>query len=138
MAASLVFRQERKIDCEEDVVLVRREVRALAEKHGFDAFAVAALTSAVSEFARNIWRHAGKGTAIVSELREPTRSGISVKFRDEGPGIQDVKEAVEGGQDTFRSLGLGLSGSRRLVDEFEIDSAVGRGTVVTIVKWRRR
>lgn len=126
-----------KIDSEDDVVLVRRHARELAERLGFDVFAVAALTTAVSELARNVLVHAGRGTAVIEEVRSGSRVGIRAVFRDEGPGIPDVEKALAGGHSSARSLGLGLSGSRRLVDELTIDSVVGRGTVVTIVKWRK-
>jgi serine/threonine-protein kinase RsbT len=120
---------------EDDVILVRRAVRALAEANGFDVFASAALTTAASELTRNVWVHAGKGVAILEEVTSGHRSGVRITFRDEGPGIPDVDRVMAGGYSTARSMGLGLSGSRRLVDEFSLQSTVGRGTTIEVVKW---
>jgi serine/threonine-protein kinase RsbT len=129
-------RREMPIDKEDDVILVRRAVRELALAHGFDAFASAAVTTATSELTRNIWVHARKGVAILEEVSNGERQGVRVTFRDEGPGIADVERVMVGGFSTARSMGLGLSGSRRLVDEFQLESTVGRGTTVEIVKWK--
>lgn len=126
------------IQTEADIVLVRRHAKLLAEERGFDAFASAAITTAASELARNVWTHARGGTAEIEALTENGRSGIRMIFRDEGPGIADLDRALAGGFSTARSLGLGLSGSRRLVDEFDVQTEVGKGTVVTVVKWSRR
>jgi serine/threonine-protein kinase RsbT len=123
------------IQTEDDVILVRRAVRALAEANGFDVFASAALTTAASELTRNVWVHAGKGVAILEELSSGDRAGVRVTFRDEGPGIANIPRVMAGGFSTARSMGLGLSGSRRLVDEFDLKSSVGHGTTVEIVKW---
>lgn len=135
--ASVVSRQELPIDTEDDVVVVRRKVRSLAQARGFDAFAVAAITTATSEIARNVWRHAGRGYAVVEEVALGGRIGLRLEFRDEGPGIPDIDRVLAGGFSTARSLGLGVSGSRRLVDEFALESVVGRGTFVRMVKWAR-
>lgn len=134
----MVATEDLKIDSEEDVVVVRRRVRTLAEEQHFDPFATAAITTATSELARNVWLHAKKGIACVELVEDGTRLGIRVEFRDEGPGIVDPERALEGTRRSRgSSLGLGLSGSRRLVDDFEIDSVAGRGTVIRIIKWRR-
>lgn len=122
---------------EDDVVLVRRRVRELAQQRGLDSFATAAITTAASELARNVLTHAHQGHAVIEEVENGTRRGIRLVFTDEGPGIRDLERALAGGFSTARSLGLGLSGSRRLVDEFHIDSVVGQGTTVTVVKWAR-
>ncbi|MBI2388243.1 MAG: anti-sigma regulatory factor [Deltaproteobacteria bacterium] len=122
---------------EDDIVLVRRKARALAQERGFDAFAAAALTTAASELARNVWVHAGGGKAIIEELTDGYRTGIRMTFVDEGPGITDVERVLQGGFSTARSLGLGVSGTRRLVEEFDLQTAPGRGTRVVIVKWTR-
>jgi len=137
MAARVLSTQEMKIASEDDVVLVRRAVRALAERRGFDSFAAAALTTAVTELGRNVWVHARSGRAILEELEEGLRPGVRVEFRDQGPGIPSVEWAMAGGNSTSSSLGLGLSGTKRLVDEFQIQSEVGRGTHVRITKWKR-
>ena len=122
---------------EDDVVLVRRRVRDLAQARGFDAFATAAVTTAASELARNALVHGKGGRATVRELSDDGRPGLSIEFEDDGPGISDLERALAGGYSTARSLGLGLSGARRLVDEFDVDSAPGRGTLVSITKWKR-
>jgi serine/threonine-protein kinase RsbT len=126
-----------KIDCEDDVVLVRRRVRSLAQERGFDSFATAAITTAASELARNVWTHARKGYAHVEVLLDDTRPGLRLLFEDQGPGIAALERSLQGGYSTSKSLGLGLSGSRRLVDEFEIETALGNGTRVTVIKWAR-
>ena len=137
MVARVLTRQEMKLESEDDVVLVRRAVRALADARGFDSFAAAALTTAVTELGRNVWVHAQRGTVTLEELLEGERPGIRVEFRDEGPGIPDIEWAMAGGHSTASSLGLGLSGSRRLVDEFQLESRPGQGTTVRITKWKR-
>lgn len=128
--------REMRIETEDDVILVRRAVRALAEANGFDVFATAALTTAASELTRNVWVHAKRGVAVIEEVTNGARAGVRVTFRDKGPGIADVERAMAGGFSTARTMGLGLSGSRRLVDQFELHSAVGQGTTVEIVKWK--
>lgn len=137
MAPRVLARQEMKIACEEDVIVIRRTVQALAQQRGFDAFATAAVTTATSELTRNVWVHARGGLAVLEELGDGARVGLRVQLRDDGPGIGDLERALRGGYSTAGSLGLGLSGSRRLVDHFAVESAPGKGTVVTIEKWKR-
>jgi len=136
VAITTTTRVEMRIEVEDDVILVRRAVRELAQKHGFDVFASAALTTATSELTRNVWVHARKGVAILEEVVNDERPGVRITFRDEGPGIPDVARVMAGGYSTAKSMGLGLSGSRRLVDEFDLQSTVGKGTTVEIVKWK--
>jgi serine/threonine-protein kinase RsbT len=136
VAIQATSRREMRIETEDDVILVRRAVRDLAQAHGFDVFASAALTTATSELTRNVWVHARRGLAIIEEVSNGDREGVRVTFQDEGPGIADIDRVMAGGFSTARSMGLGLSGSRRLVDDFELRSAVGRGTTVEIVKWK--
>jgi serine/threonine-protein kinase RsbT len=126
-----------KIDAEDDVVVVRRRVRALAMERGFDSFSSAALTTATSELTRNVWVHARGGFAVIEEVSEGERLGLRVRFEDRGPGVPNIERVLAGGYSTAKSLGLGVSGSRRLVDEFSIESTVGEGTVVTFTKWKR-
>ena len=128
---------EIRIDKEADIVAVRQRVRELAKEHRFDQFAVAALTTAASELSRNVWVHAQKGIARISVLRNGNKVGLALEFVDQGPGIADLNRALAGGFSTAKSLGLGLSGTKRLVDEFTIDTAPGRGTKVVIRKWKR-
>src|SRR5438067_9035554 len=129
--------QRLKIDCEDDVVVVRRMARDLAHARGFDPFATAAVTTAASELARNVWTHARAGSATIDELMDGQRPGLRLRFQDRGPGIANLERALAGGNSTVRSLGLGLAGSRRLVDAFDIDTKVGEGTTVTVIKWAR-
>jgi serine/threonine-protein kinase RsbT len=113
-------------------------VRDLAQTCRFDAFAASAVTTAASELARNVWNHAGHGIAIVERVTDgDSRFGVRVEFRDDGPGIDDVNRVLAGGFSTKSSMGLGLSGSKRLVDEFAIETSPGRGTRITVVKWAR-
>lgn len=137
MERQVLTRSEMRIAREEDIIHVRRKARELAQARGFDSFAVAALTTAASELARNAWVHGGGGDVVLEALTDGVRFGIRLVFRDEGPGIADVPRVLAGGFSTARSLGLGVSGARRLVDEFDLDSEMGRGTVVTITKWTR-
>jgi len=122
---------------EDDIIVVRRKVRDIAEARKFDTFAVAAITTASSELARNVVVHAGKGIASIEEVTDGTRIGIRLVFADEGPGIADVERVLRVGYSTARSMGLGVSGSKRLVDQFDIQSAPGKGTTITVVKWKR-
>jgi serine/threonine-protein kinase RsbT len=135
MAITTLTRQEMPIEKEEDVVLVRRRVRAMAQERGFDTFACAAITTATSELTRNVWVHAKRGTATIELLSDGRRFGLKITFRDDGPGIADLARAMAGGFSTARSMGLGLSGSKRLVDEFAIETAAGKGTMVVVTKW---
>ena len=137
MTAATLSRHEIRIDREDDVLVVRRKVKTIAQERKFDTFASAAITTATSELTRNAWVHGGGGVAIVEEITEGTRVGIRITFQDNGPGIEDMERALRGGYSTARSMGLGLSGSRRLVDEFEIESEAGKGTTVRIAKWKR-
>jgi serine/threonine-protein kinase RsbT len=136
VAIQAISRREMRIETEDDVILVRRAVRDLAQAHGFDVFASAALTTATSELTRNVWVHARRGLAIIEEVSNGDREGVRVTFQDEGPGIANIDRVMAGGFSTARSMGLGLSGSRRLVDDFELRSTVGQGTTVEIVKWK--
>ena len=128
---------EIRIDKEADIVAVRQQARELAKEHGFDQFGVAALTTAASELSRNIWVHAQKGVARITVVRAGRKVGLELEFVDHGPGIADLNRALAGGFSTSKSLGLGLSGTKRLVDEFSIDTEPGRGTKVVIRKWKR-
>ena len=136
-AAETLNRHQMAITTEDDIAVVRRKVQTIAKDRGFDTFASAAVTTATSEIARNVFVHAEGGEVEVEEITDGVRFGIRIDFRDHGPGIADLTRALAGGFSTARSLGLGLSGSKRLVDEFAIESKVGEGTRVTMVKWKR-
>lgn len=135
MSDLVLERHEMKIDAEDDVILVRRRVRDMAQGCRFSVFASSAVTTAASELARNVWVHAGGGVAILERVSDEQRLGVRMEFKDEGPGIEQLERALAGGYSTAKSMGLGLSGSRRLVDEFTIETAPGRGTRVVLVKW---
>ena len=127
---------EIRIEKEADIIAVRQLVRELSKAHKFDQFATAALTTAASELSRNVWVHAKSGLARVQVLRHD-RIGIELLFVDQGPGIKDLERALAGGYSTANSLGLGLSGTKRLVDEFHIETKAGLGTTIVICKWKR-
>lgn len=118
-----------------DIVTARQQGRALAERLGFTGSDLTVIATAISELGRNILTYAGSGDIVLRPAHVGGKRGIAVVARDEGPGIPDVALAVQDGFSTSNSLGLGLPGTRRLMDEFEIDSVVGRGTVVTVKKW---
>lgn len=120
---------------DEDVILVRQKVRDLTKEMGFSLLDQTRIVTATSELGRNIVVHAKEGTATVSKVIKDQRQGLKIIFKDRGPGISDVRRAMGEGFSTVGSLGLGLSGARRLVDHFEIDSVIGEGTTVTIIKW---
>lgn len=126
-----------RIDREDDIVSVRRRVRDVVELRKFDSFAAAAIITAASELARNTLVHGDTGVATIDEVFDGQRTGIRIVFEDGGPGIPDIARVLAGGYTTKRSMGLGLAGSRRLVDEFDLESTVGRGTKVTVTKWKR-
>jgi len=117
-----------------DIVAARQAARELASRLGFGPTDLTLIATAVSEMARNIVRFAGSGEVVVELLDQPRR-GVQVVARDTGPGIVDVEEALRDGYSTYHGLGLGLPGTRRLMDEFAVVSEVGRGTTVTMTKW---
>jgi len=126
------------INADSDLVPARAQGRALAEGQGFSRTDATLIATAISEVARNIVVHVGRGEIVLRALDEPSRCGLEVVARDDGPGIRDVDAALGHGSSTGRGLGLGLPGARRLMDDFEVASAPGRGTTVTMVKWRVR
>lgn len=119
-----------------DIVAARQAGRAMASELGFSGSDLTVIATAISEVTRNIVRYAGRGELIVSKVRRGARQGVQVIAQDQGPGIRDLDLAMQDGYSTGNSLGLGLPGSRRLMDEFEIQSEPGRGTTVTLRKWR--
>lgn len=125
------------IKTDADVVQARQRARILAEPLRFSSSELTLIATAISEVARNIVSYAGRGNIILSLIQKGKRRGIQVIAKDDGPGIPDVALALEDGYSTSRGLGLGLPGSKRLMDEFELVSAVGKGTRVTMVKWER-
>ncbi|HZD96754.1 MAG TPA: anti-sigma regulatory factor [Micromonosporaceae bacterium] len=129
--------QVQGISGDDDVVRVRQLVRAVAVATKLSLVDQTKLVTAASELARNTLRHGGGGRAEVQPVSNGRRNGIRIMFVDEGPGIPNVDRAFADGFSTGGGLGLGLSGSRRLMDEFELVTDVGIGTTVTAVKWER-
>ena len=122
---------------EADVVAARQKGRALAAQLGFYSSDLVMIATAISEVARNIFAYAGQGEIIFRMGNRGGRRGLIVIARDEGPGIRDIAQAMQEGFSTTRSLGMGLPGARRLMDDFEIVSAPGQGTTVTMMIWVR-
>lgn len=131
MAETLV-----KIRSQDDVVRVRQAVRAEATALGFSLVDLTKLVTAASELARNALVHGGGGEVRIERVADNGRAGLRAVFADNGPGIANLEEALRDGFSSGSGLGLGLGGARRLVSSFEIDSAPGAGTRVTIVKWK--
>ena len=125
------------INSDQDIVLARQKGRTLAADSGFSSVDATLIATAISELARNIVTYAKRGEITLSALAESGRRGIRIVASDQGPGIADIRQALRDGFSTSGSLGLGLPGVRRLVDEFEIVSEKNRGTTVTAQKWRR-
>ena len=120
---------------EQDVVLARQAVRRLAQECGLRLVDQTKLITAASELARNTVIYGGGGDMDWEILEDGVRNGVRLVFRDEGPGIADLKLAMTDGWTSGSGLGLGLTGARRLVNDFELDSAPGKGTRVTIARW---
>lgn len=128
---------EFEIQSDADVVKVRQAARQLAQRAALSIVDQTKIVTAVSELARNTLIHGGGGTANVEIVTNEKRTGVRATFADSGPGIADVNRALSGGFSTGGGLGLGLSGSRRLVDVFDLDTAPGSGTRITVTKWAR-
>jgi serine/threonine-protein kinase RsbT len=119
-----------------DVVVVRRRVRAWAIEMKFSLVEQTKIVTAASELGRNTLEHGGGGTLELSLIVNQGRQGIRLSFRDQGPGIPDVGLALKDGYTTGPGMGLGLGGSKRLMNEFEIDSKPGGGTTITAIRWK--
>ena len=122
----------------EDLVQVRQFVRTRMVEQGFGLLAQTKMLTAASELGRNAVVYGGGGSARVDLLADGERSGLRAVFQDQGPGIDDIAQALRNGYTTGGGLGLGLGGAKRLVNEFEIRSAPGQGTAVTITMWTHR
>jgi serine/threonine-protein kinase RsbT len=125
------------INSDQDIVSARQKGRVMANELGFSSGDATLIATAISELARNIVSYAGKGQITLKVVNGLNRQGISVIASDDGPGITDIRQALRDGYSTSGSLGLGLPGVRRLMDEFEISSQAGQGTTVTVKKWRQ-
>lgn len=122
---------------DEDVVRLRKQVRDDLVALSFSLIEQTKMVTAASELARNTLRYGGGGEAHIIRRNDDDRRGIELRFIDKGPGIADIGLAMTDGYTSGGGLGLGLSGAKRLADEFEIDTAPGEGTTVTIIKWKQ-
>lgn len=125
------------ISNETDIVDARQQGRALGSTLGFSSSELTLIATAISEIARNIVTYAKEGEITISIVGSASRRGLQVIAKDRGPGIVDLSLAMQDGYSTCKSLGLGLPGARRLMDEFEIESEVGKGTVIKMIKWKK-
>lgn len=125
-----------KIEKEQDVVPFRNRVKEYAVKMGMSLLNQTKLITAASELVRNMLKYAGGGTILIEVISEERQNGIRLTFQDKGPGIADIAKAMKDGFSTGKSLGVGLPGAKRLVNEFDIKSVVGSGTTVSITKWK--
>lgn len=121
---------------EQDVVLFRNRVKEYAVKIGMGLVNQTKLITAASELVRNMIKYASGGSVLIEVITQGRENGIRLTFRDQGPGIANVQQAMKDGFSTGKSLGLGLPGAKRLVSEFDIKSIVGEGTTVSIIKWK--
>lgn len=132
-----VVRCERlRLESSQDILTVRHEVRAWAVAQGLNLVDQTKIVTAASELARNALVYGGGGTASLEALEDGQRKGLRLTFEDRGPGIADIALAMTDGYTTSGGLGLGLSGAKRLVNEFEISSTPGEGTRVTVTRWK--
>ena len=121
---------------EQDVVLFRNRVKEYAIKIGMGLVNQTKLITAASELVRNMIKYASGGSSLIEVVSKGRENGIRLTFRDQGPGIANIPQAMKDGFTTGKSLGLGLPGAKRLVSEFDIKSIVGEGTTVSIIKWK--
>ncbi|MBB5056256.1 serine/threonine-protein kinase RsbT [Granulicella aggregans] len=129
-------RETYRIDVSNDVVRVRQVARSWAAELKFSLVDQTKFVTATSELARNTLEHGGGGTMTAEIVENGTKKGIRLIFDDQGPGIANIELALRDGYTSAGGMGLGLSGSKRLVNEFEINSEPGRGTTVTIIRWK--
>jgi len=120
----------------EDIVRVRQLVRARAQAAGLTIVDQTKVITAASEIARNTLDHGGGGDVEIEMVAEPKRSGVRLTFRDQGPGIPDIEQALRDSFTTGTGLGLGLGGAKRLVNEFRIESKAGAGTTIVLARWK--
>jgi len=119
-----------------DIVIARQKGRALAVQLGFDGSEPTLVAAAISEVARNIVNHAEHGEIVLSGIHQSGRQGVQVVARDQGPGIHDVAQAMQYGYSSGKGMGVGLPGAKWLMDEFQLNSQPGCGTMVKMVKWK--
>jgi serine/threonine-protein kinase RsbT len=136
MMKTVLSKMIMKIEKEQDVVPFRNCVKEFAVKIGMSLVNQTKLITAASELVRNMLKYANGGSVVIEIINRGRDNGIRLIFDDKGPGIKDIPLALKDGFSTGKSLGIGLPGARRLVSEFDIKSVVGKGTVVTIIKWK--
>lgn len=133
----IVLGEEIRLTIRDDgnILTARLKAKNMAQKIGFNHIDQTRISTAVSEIARNVVQHADHGEMVIRHVEDP--EGIEVTVVDKGPGIEDVERALRGGYSTKNCLGLGLSGAKRLMDEFSIETEVGKGTKIVMKKWIR-
>ena len=136
MTTTITNKQEILVAKEQDVVPLRNRVKEYAINAGMSILNQTKLITATSELVRNLLKYGGGGKVQIASLSNSRDVGVSVVFIDNGPGIADISLAMKDGYSTGKSLGLGLPGTKRLVNEFDIQSEPGKGTTVTIIKWK--
>lgn len=133
---TILSKEEIKVAIEQDVVPFRNRVKDAAVKIGMGILNQTKLITAASELVRNLLKYGGGGTVQIATISNGRENGIQLVFTDSGPGIADLDLAMKDGYSTGKSLGLGLPGTKRLVNDFKIQSVVGSGTTVSIIKWK--
>lgn len=136
MTTTTNSKEEIPVIREQDVVPLRNRVKEYGVKLGMSILNQTKLITATSELVRNLLKYGGGGKVIIESVSNGRDNGVRVTFIDNGPGIADIELAMKDGYSTGKSLGLGLPGTKRLVNEFEIKSELGNGTTVTITKWK--
>jgi serine/threonine-protein kinase RsbT len=132
----VISKEKISIQKEQDVVLFRNRIKEVATKIGMSLVNQTKLITAASELVRNMLRYGGGGITHLEVISRNSIPGVRLVFQDEGPGIEDVTLAMKDGFSTGKSLGLGLPGAKRLVNDFQIKSELGKGTTVTIIRWK--
>jgi serine/threonine-protein kinase RsbT len=132
----VMSKESMQIVKEQDVILFRNRVKEFATKIGMSILNQTKLITAASELVRNMLKYASGGVVILEIVSKDRTTGVKLTFTDQGPGIADIKLAMQDGYSTGKSLGVGLPGAKRLVNEFDIKSEVGKGTTVTIIRWK--
>jgi|SRR5205085_3472631 len=133
---ALIKTDELSVRTEQDIVIARQTVRRLTQEIGFSLVDQTKMVTAASELARNTVIYGGGGTMVCEVLTEGARTGLRLTFTDQGPGIPNLELAMMDGWTSGTGLGMGLSGTKRLVNDFDIQSALGKGTRVTITRWK--
>ena len=132
----VLTKDKMQVEKEQDVILMRNRVKEFAVKIGMSLVNQTKLITAASELVRNMLKYANGGSLLIEVISQGRDNGIRLTFDDKGPGIKDISLAMKDGYSSGKSLGIGLPGAKRLVNEFDIKSIVGQGTTVSIIKWK--